>query len=72
MKTDIEAESEMLSQVNSELSQKLEGVRINNRNLENVHPSDCRCTICLPYYPEGIPSIIEEDKRREKLDYEQT
>lgn len=67
-KSNAQVESEMLSQVNSELEYKTEGVCINNRNIENVHPHDCQCSVHAPSYPEGN-SVQEENKRREELDY---
>jgi hypothetical protein len=69
-KSDAQAESEILTQVNSELSQKSEGVRINNRNLNNSHPVDCTCTICNEFYDDGKKiSHLDEVKKRKELDY---
>ncbi len=64
-----EANLEIKTQVNADFSTHTEGVRINNRNLENSHPFDCQCPICKPFYPEGIPSDLQEERRREELEY---
>lgn len=65
-----QANAEIKAEVNKDFASHTEGIRINNRNLSNVHPCDCVCPICSEFYNSGQKMSQEDEcKKREELNY---
>lgn len=68
MKTNEEANAEIKTDVNSDMGNP-SYKRINNRNLQNVHPIDCACPIHEERVGKKEQTLESDFNKREELEY---